>query len=193
MDQGWSALIAGMAGLVGAVLGGYIAKQGAVAGARATAEATARQVELQGRNELAHWIRQERRAAYGEVVRAYSVLANQLAAYRVAVGRGTALDDLSDQVDDARNALVIACSSTHLFGPEAVWDAAYALRSTAQQGVLAHRAFAHHSQAGSRSGLEDARRDLSGARVAMRESLISFSERCRQALLSEHAVPAPPR
>ncbi|MGX1886630.1 hypothetical protein [Streptomyces sp. NPDC055287] len=193
MDQGWSALIAGIAGLLGAVLGGYIAKQGALAGAKATAEATARQVELQGRNELAHWIRQERRAAYGEVVRAYSVLANLLAAYRVAVGRGTALDDLSSQVDDARNALIIACSSTHLFGPEAVWDAAYDMRSTAQEGVLAHRAFAHHSQAGGAPGMQDARRDLSVARDAMRESLVSFSERSRQALLSEHAGQVPPQ
>lgn len=185
MDQGWSALIAGAAGLAGAVIGGYFAKQGAVAGAKASADAIARQVKQQGRNEVAHWIRQERRNAYDEVLRAYGAFANALAAYRVAIENDQPLEETRRQAGAARNLLFIASSSTHLFGPEDVWAAVRNLRDQAHENVVAHDVYAHQRQAGGGPGLEEATVSLAEARESMTQLLVTFSQRSRETLLSE--------
>ncbi|WP_392959722.1 hypothetical protein [Streptomyces sp. LN245] len=182
MDQGWSALIAGLAGLAGAAIGGYFAKAGVVQGAKTPADAVARQIEGQRADELTRWIRRERRAAFGEVIRAHGELAGRLAALRVAVERETVHDAMSEQVDEAWTALSLASSGVHLFGPAPVWTAADRVRSATRECVVARRSFvatAHNSGAGQRVLAWDG---LAGPREEMRSALTAFSARSREAL-----------
>ncbi|MFE6487677.1 hypothetical protein ACFVGN_32750 [Streptomyces sp. NPDC057757] len=182
MDQGWSALIAGLAGLVGAAVGGYFAKAGAVQGAKTAADAVARQVEEQRAHELTQWIRQERRAAFGEVVRAHGELAGRLAALRVAVERGSVVGATGEQVDEAWTLLSLACSGVHLFGPEPVWIAADRVRSTAHECVIAHRPLMTPASDADEGQRVLARHDLARPREEMRSAMSDFSARSREAL-----------
>ncbi|MGI5427933.1 hypothetical protein [Streptomyces sp. CA-179760] len=74
MDQGVAALIAGLAGMAGA-LGGAVAGavgavRGAKVGAEKTAEATRQQVKDQALAEHGHWLREQRQAAYSAFIAA---------------------------------------------------------------------------------------------------------------------------
>ncbi|WP_158933502.1 hypothetical protein [Streptomyces sp. NRRL S-1868] len=72
MDQGVAALIAGLAGMAGALGGAVAGAIGAVRGARVgaekTAEATRQQVRDQAKAEHGHWLRQQRQAAYSAFI-----------------------------------------------------------------------------------------------------------------------------
>ncbi|MEU9979513.1 hypothetical protein [Streptomyces sp. NPDC051014] len=171
-----------MAALVGAVVGGYFAKAGAVQGAKTAADAIVRQVEEQRANELNQWIRTERRVAYGEVVRAHGELASRLAALRVAADRDAFEDLMGERVDEAWTVLSLACSGTHLFGPESVFQAADQVRDATRSCVIEHRAFVAATRLDDAVQLLRARQDLEGSRDEMRSTFTEFSVRAREAL-----------
>jgi hypothetical protein len=75
MDEGTAALIAGLAGTVGAVAGAVVGAVAAVRGARIGAEKAAetarQQVQDQASIDHEHWLRQQRIEAYSEFLTAY--------------------------------------------------------------------------------------------------------------------------
>ncbi|WP_158761681.1 hypothetical protein [Streptomyces sp. NRRL S-146] len=75
MDEGTAALIAGLAGTVGAVAGAVVGAVAAVRGARIGAEKAAetarQQVQDQASIDHEHWLRQQRIEAYSEFLAAY--------------------------------------------------------------------------------------------------------------------------
>ncbi|MEV7283322.1 hypothetical protein AB0O01_01925 [Streptomyces sp. NPDC093252] len=179
MDQLWPAVVAGLAGLVGAALGGYFARSGAVTGARTAADAITRQVDQQRANELQHWIRQERRTAYDEVIRAQGVLARHLAAFRTALEHQEPRGTVDEELNAAWASLSLACSRTRLFGPDPVWTAAVRLREAAHAGLAAHRAFARRVDGG---GAFPGWGELAAPRQEMKDAGAEFFDRCRTAL-----------
>ncbi|MFI6288360.1 hypothetical protein ACIBCM_27040 [Streptomyces sp. NPDC051018] len=70
MDQGVAALIAGLAGTIGALGGGLIAGTAAIRGARTAGEAVRQQVRDQAVVEHRQWLRGQRQQAYAGAVRA---------------------------------------------------------------------------------------------------------------------------
>ncbi|MET7560585.1 hypothetical protein ABZS95_10310 [Streptomyces sp. NPDC005479] len=184
MDEGWSAVIAGAAGLAGAVIGGYFAKQGAIAGAKASANAIAQQVKQQSRNEHAHWVRGERRAAYDEVLRAYGVLTNIFAAFRLDIENEQPLDEINRRAVEANALFVIAGVSTRLFGPEDVWFAARDLMQETQRVLEGHQDYAHQRRAGGGPRLEETEASLTEARRSMGQAFSAFQLRSSETLLS---------
>ncbi|MBP8538572.1 hypothetical protein [Streptomyces sp. MK37H] len=183
MDQVWAAAIAGVGALLGAGVGGYFAKKGAEAGAKTAADALAHQVERQATNELAHWVRQEQRQAYGEITHAYGVLAKTLTDCRIAMNDGRNADDLLAQAAEQRSLLHIACSGTALFGPEGVWAAAQELSQAALVTLKAHERVAFHSRGGGSASLAEVTEDMRESRTAVSDSLAAFSTACREAML----------
>ncbi|MET8830422.1 hypothetical protein ABZX40_33600 [Streptomyces sp. NPDC004610] len=182
MEQLWPALVAGLAGLIGAALGGYFARSGAITGARTAADAIARQVDQQRANELHHWIRQERRTAYDEVIRAQGVLARHLAAFRSALEHQEPRDTIDEELDAAWASLSLALSRTRLFGPEPVWTAAVRLRDAAHAGLAAHRAFAGRLDSAPPGTAFPGWRELTAPRQGMKDAGAEFFDRCRAAL-----------
>ncbi|MEV8334302.1 hypothetical protein [Streptomyces niveus] len=82
MDEGTAALIAAIAGMVGALggaaVGGIAAVRGARLGAEKSAEATRQQVKDQAVVEHLHWLRQERREACVELLTSSEELVSAL-------------------------------------------------------------------------------------------------------------------
>jgi len=72
VDQGWAAVLAAVVGLVGAlggaVAGGYAAIRGAREGAERSARAALEQAARQAQDQHEYWLRQERRAAYTDML-----------------------------------------------------------------------------------------------------------------------------
>ncbi|MEU6819733.1 hypothetical protein ABZ921_03820 [Streptomyces atriruber] len=81
MDQGLAAVIAGGAGLVGAVLGAWL-------GGRAATEGTRLGATIAAAESHALWVRQERTSTYGQVCTAYSAIGVSLYPVYAAVCRG---------------------------------------------------------------------------------------------------------
>jgi hypothetical protein len=73
VDQGWAAVLAAVVGLVGALggalAGGYAAIRGAREGAERSARALLEQARRQAHDQFEHWLRQERRLAYADMLR----------------------------------------------------------------------------------------------------------------------------
>lgn len=72
MDSGAAALIAGMAGmsgaLGGALIGGIAAVRGARVGAETTAAAALQQIQDQAATEHQHWLREQRQQTYSALI-----------------------------------------------------------------------------------------------------------------------------
>ncbi|WP_329163941.1 hypothetical protein OHB49_28930 [Streptomyces sp. NBC_01717] len=185
MDAGWSAVIAGAAGLAGAVIGGYFAKQGVIAGAKASADAIAHQVEQQSRNEHVHWVRGERRASYGEVLRAYGEMVRTFAAHHKAVEEQQPLDELNQRSLEAWALLAIACQGTRLFGPDEAWSKACELQNRSQTVWDHQQLFAHQSQSGGGPRLAEVTTELTQARTDMVQAWNRFSQVSNQLLVED--------
>lgn len=112
MDEGKAALYAAIIGFAAAVIG-------AAAGGWASWKAARHQVVGGATNEHRHWVRQERRQAYGQVLRACEEF--------MSAGRrlkhpltGPAGKDEYDAYLNSYEALCDACSQVPLFGPMSV-------------------------------------------------------------------------
>ncbi|MEU6340665.1 hypothetical protein ABZ883_06910 [Streptomyces sp. NPDC046977] len=122
MDQGMAALIAGVAGMVGAlggaVAGGIAAVRGARIGAERTAEATRQQVQDQAAAEHGHWLREQRRDAYASFIAATQAVTD--AAKAVTAMEYEQLMGFNRSVQE----LVKVSSLITLMGPESMVSAA---------------------------------------------------------------------
>ncbi|MFE3585312.1 hypothetical protein [Streptomyces vinaceus] len=74
MDQGMAAVAAGIVGLLGAGIGGLATAYGARVGAQQTVEAARTQVDRQAAAEHLHWVREQRRQTYSDIMEADLVL-----------------------------------------------------------------------------------------------------------------------
>lgn len=182
MDQGWAAVMAGVAGLLGAGVGGYFAMRGAQAGARTTAEAIAEQVERQAANEHAHWIRQERRQAFREIVAAYSEVAERLVQVRKAISREAPTEALVASAEEACNQLATACGSIAMIATDQVWRAAARLHRAVDESVRAHRELALRSTPTGSPSRARLAAQVATANRSMGDRYKDFSRACYEAL-----------
>lgn len=182
MDDLWSALIAGTTGLLGAGIGGYFAKSGAIKGAQTAAAAQQHQVVQQQEHEIRQWTRQERKADYDAVVRTYGQFAALLAKFRTALKADQDLVVINTQLDDAYVDLALAADGVHLLGPEEVWDAARRLAAKSREALVAHRDFAEALRTRSDQSADIPWLDLQPGRNASGTALADFSTACRSVL-----------
>ncbi|MFE3884552.1 hypothetical protein ACFXPQ_16865 [Streptomyces lydicus] len=136
MDEGTAALYAAIIGftaaIIGAAVGGWASWKAARHSADAAVQVTVKQIKGQAANEHAHWVRQERRLAYGEVLRAYASL-------RAAVSRCQrhmiAGIPFINELRDAREkegALISTVGVIYMLGPREVAEAATILSDEVQ-------------------------------------------------------------
>ncbi|MFD7774295.1 hypothetical protein [Streptomyces sp. NPDC059753] len=192
MDGLWPTLIAGIAGLLGAAIGGYFAKAGAIKGAQTAAAAVQHQVVQQQAHEIRQWTRQERKADYDAVLRAYGYFAALVAKYRMALKAGQDLDLLNTQLDDAYLDLALAAGGVHLLGPVEVWDAARRLEGRSRETLVAHREFAEmlHTRVDHSTAIPW--HELQPEREANGAALADFSSACRRVLEGDLSAPPLP-
>lgn len=133
MDEGRAALYAAIIGfaaaIIGAAVGGWASWRAAKHGADAAVRAVVEQVRGQARNEEIHWIRQERRQLYGKVTAAQNEFVAALHAWKHT---SEPLESpLYDDVENAWRHLAEACHELHVFGPDDVSQAAFAIMNAA--------------------------------------------------------------
>jgi hypothetical protein len=141
MDQGMAALIAGLAGTVGALGGAFIGALAAVRGARIGAERAAetarQQVQDQASVDHEHWLRQQRVEAYTAFLAGYDECTKITHQTRKKIldlspGAGLPQDDF-EEITTAANTLRRLRQRVKLVGPapihtraveleEAVWN-----------------------------------------------------------------------
>ncbi|MFF9490656.1 hypothetical protein [Streptomyces sp. NPDC014676] len=140
VDQGWAAVISGIAGLAGAVIGARAGGRAAVRGARIGAEVNAAAVRAQVRDQAdlaqQQWVRQERQKACLQVMDMYAVFNAESVRRREQLEAVMVLDEASLQsYADASNNLIVACSHLALLGPDSVQIAGGVLRRRTERFV----------------------------------------------------------
>ncbi|WP_327346333.1 hypothetical protein [Streptomyces europaeiscabiei] len=141
MDQGVSAVIAGLAGLVGAVFGGMTTAYGARVGAQKTIEAVHAQADRQSISEHQQWVREQRRLACVSFIDAFGVYALATSKLSTAIEEGNDIHaDSAMEASGAHRALVVAKGHSQLWGPDSLNQAAHRVtRATAQLlSVIGH-------------------------------------------------------
>ena len=129
MDQGIAAAFAGVAGLLGAAIGGFAAVWGARVSAETTARATAQQVRDQAEVDHGQWLREQRLVAYRNLLVAYdkySAVASALSR-DLEPGTSSSPGPESLSVGGAADAVTQAYNEVRLVGPDDVRDAAEGL------------------------------------------------------------------
>ncbi|MFF4040670.1 hypothetical protein [Streptomyces sp. NPDC001816] len=128
MDQGAAAVFAGVAGLIGAGIGGLATAYGARIGAQKSIEAVGLQVQRQSAAEHGHWVREQRREVCVSFIDAFVRYAKGLVDCSKFVNTRTVVpSDTAADLSDSRNSLIILRGHLQLWGPQAVVDAAFAL------------------------------------------------------------------
>jgi hypothetical protein len=132
MDQGWAAVIAGIAGtggaLGGSIVGAIAPVRGTRIGAERTAQATLQQVRDQAVLDHAHWLRQQRQEAYVALLGAYDTFAVEMRR-TVGVLEGPNPQEAEiEAIQQAVFALEQAQSRIPLLGPEPAREAGIQLQ-----------------------------------------------------------------
>ncbi|MGA4875882.1 hypothetical protein [Streptomyces lydicamycinicus] len=139
MDEGHAALYAAIIGfaaaIIGAAVGGWASWRAARHSADAAAQAAAQQIAGQGRNEHLQWIRQERRTAYGEVIKAYCTYSETTAILAALLSMGLAEEAKSRAEEASRDLhdLNLAIHGVLLWGSKEVERATVALYGQASE------------------------------------------------------------
>ncbi|MCC9686877.1 hypothetical protein [Streptomyces sp. MNU103] len=117
MDEGLAAVIAGVAGTVGALGGGLIAGIAAVRGARATGEAVRQQVRDQAEVEHRQWLRGQRQQAYADTIHALEMF---LSVAGTAIFQEEQRAEHMPRVVELHERFAAQCVAVDLVGPEEV-------------------------------------------------------------------------
>ncbi|MFF9329443.1 hypothetical protein ACF1AY_32585 [Streptomyces sp. NPDC014776] len=121
MDQGVAAVIAGVAGLVGAGFGGLATAYGARVGAQKTIEAARAQVVHQSVAEHAHWVRDQRRQVYSDLAKQHAAFTIASLDSKITLVKGHPLpDDMRDRLRGYVKALGELHALAPLWGPDDV-------------------------------------------------------------------------
>ncbi|NEB16192.1 hypothetical protein [Streptomyces coelicoflavus] len=130
MDQGIAGVIAGVAGLVGAGIGGLATAYGARIGAQKSMEAVQVQVQRQSTAEHKHWVREQRRQVYTQVADAYADCAKAATRCFERMNERNAIpSDLMESLDSAVDGLTIMRGHIQLWGPPNLEGAVFLLTS----------------------------------------------------------------
>ncbi|MDI9834852.1 hypothetical protein [Streptomyces sp. KAU_LT] len=138
MDEGTAALIAGFAGLLGALggaaIGAIAAVRGARIGAEKAAEAARQQVRDQASVDHHHWLRQQRLEAYAALLAVYDAYVTSvfLAVTKIAslpLGAGIPEAELDD-VSTSGRAIRRGRQRVKLVGPDLIHGMAVVLEDT---------------------------------------------------------------
>ncbi|MCI3931224.1 hypothetical protein [Streptomyces sp. AN091965] len=141
MDQGIAGLAAGIAGLIGAGVGGLATAYGARIGAQKTIEAARTQVQAQSSVDHQQWVRDQRRQACTDVFDAFSRYsrAASVCGSHVRADRAVSSDEIGE-LTDATLDLTVVAGHLELWGPDDIVTAAQGITDTAH---TQHRLFVH--------------------------------------------------
>ncbi|MFF9808639.1 hypothetical protein ACF1G5_26600 [Streptomyces coeruleorubidus] len=137
MDQGVAAAFAGVAGLVGAVVGGFVTAYGARVGAQKSLEAVSLQVQHQSAAEHNKWVRDQRRQAYTLLLEAYLQYGKSVAACgRFIEKHAEVPTEVMKKCSDDTDALVAVSGHVDLWGPQELTTSAETLTGAAHDLLL---------------------------------------------------------
>ncbi|MGW2006150.1 hypothetical protein [Streptomyces nigrescens] len=183
MDEGKAALYAAIIGfaaaIMGAAAGGWASWRAARHSADAAVQAALAQVTGQAANELAQWIRQERRQVYGEVITAYAQMGHIL----VRLGEAPANDALEAAYQVEADKVRIAAHTVRLFGPGSVNAAAQEFIKATHEARNAIHVWTRKTASGS-SDLLEAEEAAAEAQRSMGRSYSAFVAACQEVLLT---------
>ncbi|MGW5284644.1 hypothetical protein ACWERI_35260 [Streptomyces collinus] len=119
MDQGIAAVLAGVAGLVGAGIGGLTTAYGARVGAQKSIEAVQVQVDRQAASEHEHWVRDQRKQVCNDIATAWTAFFYTSAPCMGNVAsRQPVTDEQLTALDTAYQAVAVACHQLIMWGPD---------------------------------------------------------------------------
>ncbi|MFK4071618.1 hypothetical protein [Streptomyces sp. NPDC029674] len=187
MDQGLAAVVAGAAGLVGAVLGAWL-------GGRAATEGTRLGASIAAAESHALWVRQERTKAYDQVCTAYSAIGVRLYPVYAAVCRGEL--PTAEQEEAALRAvgeLAGSCSGTVSFlGTPVIASAAQGVVDQCDRFEMELRPFLAALRAGTLPVTEESFGDRLNAHIdALRGARNTLTDEFRGVLLHDGAAAGP--
>ncbi|MGA4958659.1 hypothetical protein [Streptomyces lavendulocolor] len=130
-------VLAALAGLAGAAIGGYATAYGARIGAQKSIEAVGVQVAQQSEAEHSHWVRENRRQACTDTLDAYVACTMSLVYCRAFMREGAELPaELINDASDKTDILTVIQSHLQLWGPERLVTLSGAMAEAA--GELLH-------------------------------------------------------
>lgn len=125
MDQGIAAFLTGVAGLIGAGIGGLATAYGARIGAQKSIEAVQVQVERQASSEHEHWVRGQRTQICNEIAAAWNPLLQAAMHCTSYIATGRPFTDAErSEVTTTYQTLSAACHQVILWGPNDLAEAA---------------------------------------------------------------------
>ncbi|MGX5214852.1 hypothetical protein ACWKT3_40290 [Streptomyces violaceus] len=128
MDQGIAAVVAGIAGIVGAGIGGFATAYGARIGAQKSMEAVQIQVQRQSAAEHEHWVRDHRRQVCTEITDAYAQCVPAVTqCFQQMDDQDAVSPELMDSLGNAVDDLITIRGHVQLWGPRELEDAAFQL------------------------------------------------------------------
>ncbi|MFG2889297.1 hypothetical protein [Streptomyces sp. NPDC048248] len=148
MDAGIAAVIAGVAGMVGALggaaTGGLAAVRGARIGAEKTSAALLKQTQDQAEIEHRHWAREHRRQACSQLMEQYAGMLGALALAQKALWNGELLPAEEHQAIDAlKVAMAPVSRQLDLWGPPELRDAVDELMDKVMIAAFLVKEWAH--------------------------------------------------
>lgn len=187
MDQGKAALYAAIIGFAAAVIGAGVGGWASYRGSR-------HQVVGGAKNEHMHWIRQERRLAYGRVIQAtisfsmheidlFHRTLERLASSEPSRADADLIAFIRQQTELSRE-VTVACEELFLFGPQAVQDQGLVVIRSSNRVVRAITAVATSSD----PTREAARQEYDDAKSELSTSLGAFTRLCREELVTPEAL-----
>ncbi|MEU9363167.1 hypothetical protein AB0D78_16210 [Streptomyces avermitilis] len=183
MDQGIAGVIAGVAGLVGAGIGGLATAYGARIGAQKTIEAAQTQVKHQSAAEHVHWVREQRRLVYSELAKLHASFTMTSIKCKIDLVGGQPLaEEAKESLIEQVTALGEVSALTVLWGPDDVVIKARRLPTTAAEKFSALVAWSAAAQTGSATGISRCSAEYGAADEADKEARHEFASTTRRAL-----------
>ncbi|MFC8780753.1 hypothetical protein ACFW20_25135 [Streptomyces nigra] len=183
MDQGIAGVIAGIAGLVGAGVGGLATAYGARIGAQKTLEAAYTQVERQSAAEHMHWIRDHRRQVCDDVMASHASFLAVMINSVVELHQSRPLpSDVRQRLWEHFLALVETTARVDLWGPREVQAQAQALRGAAGDVNTALTGWSSALRGEQPSDASRCAEDFEAANGAFNEARAAFVQAAVQAL-----------
>ncbi|WP_416983228.1 hypothetical protein [Streptomyces sp. T028] len=183
MDQGVAGVIAGIAGLVGAGVGGLATAYGARIGAQKTIEAAHMQVERQSTAEHLHWIREQRRQVYSDVLAAHASFRTTTINWLVELRRDLSLSS-EDRLRFRGQYVELGeiTARADLWGPRAVVDHGHAMLKEVGTQFVALTKWSEAIREGQSSDIPNLSQEFEAARAALKNARSAFMQAAVDAL-----------
>ncbi|MFE6743850.1 hypothetical protein [Streptomyces tubercidicus] len=187
MDEGKAALYAAIIGFAAAIIG-------AAVGGWASWRAARHQVIGGAENEHRHWVRQERRAAYGHLIRGAHTLDESIDGVDRAAEEADRSEDNDDHFVQAVRtmanhfqALCTACDEIYIFGSRPLAESAVDLRQA--YGTLVQATLKAGKLGLDSEELAQAQEDSRAARDIRSDTFGDFLSACHYELVGKKADP----